>query len=218
MTMMAKPAPLALTLWRDHDPEVLDLPGVAMGTVPATGDPIAAAAAFARSGVRRVALSEPVDLSDVLGEQDRVQTMVLLRELTGWGIVIDWQLRAAERCDLLGRLNYLYPPADLLGRTDAEKTLRDWRETFYVCKCVYRRGPGFVEVRDRRRGLLIRFTIDDPLYLETIDVLVKGTLIDSVPTDVLTAFLKEDLVGVAGQKTWWLPHPVRRWPTPSMIV
>ncbi len=218
MTVMAKSAPLALTLWRDHDPQVLDLPGVAIGTVPATGDPVAAAADFHRSGVRRIALSQPVDLSDELDEQTLVQTMVLLRELTSWGIVIDWQLRAQESSNLLQRLNYLYPPADLLGQAGTEEILRDWRETFYVCKCVYRRGPGFVEVRDRRSGALIRFTIDDPPHLAAIDVLVNGTLIDSVPADVLAAFLEEGLVGVAGQRTWWLPHPVRRWPSPSMIV
>jgi hypothetical protein len=144
--------------------------------------------------------------------------MVLLRELTSWAIVTDWQLLVGEHLDVWQRLNHLHPPRQLPDHPDAEEVLAGWRDTFYLCKCVYRHGPGFVQVRDRRSGSLLRFTIDDPEYLAAIETLLPGAPSDAVPPGVLDDFIAEGLAGVAGDLAWWLPYRVRRWPYPSMIV
>ncbi|MFL6112939.1 MAG: DUF5825 family protein, partial [Catenulispora sp.] len=80
------------------------------------------------------------------------------------------------------------------------------------------RGPGFVEVRDRRSGSLSRFVIDDPAYLGVVDRLIDGADVADLPADVLAVFVEEGLAGLAGESAWWLPYRVRRWPWPSMIV
>jgi hypothetical protein len=144
--------------------------------------------------------------------------MILLRELTGWGVVVDWRLRPGEHAEVWRRLNHLHPPAELIGQADAEESLASWRETFYLCKCVYRRGPDFVEVRDRRAGELSRFVIDDPVYLAAVDRLIDSAPVSEIDSGALADFVAEGLAGHAGDIAWWLPYRVRRWPWPSMIV
>jgi hypothetical protein len=210
-----------LTLWRDHDEDVLGLPGIAMGEhpMPAT-DATGVVAGWYRDGVRRAALAAPVDLSGEQSALELVRAMVTLRELTGWGIVADWDVRLG-RLGLWQRLCHLYPPRTLLDEPDpaaAAEALDGWRSTYYLCKCVYRHGPGFVQVRDRRSGSLQRFTIDDPAYLAAIDVLLDGAPVDAVPRHVLDDYVNEGLAGVAGDLAWWVPYRVHRWPWPSMIV
>jgi hypothetical protein len=209
---------LTLALWRDPDEEVLDLPGIAMGTVPAIGEPSEVAERLYRDGVRRVALSRPVDLDGGMDKQTLVWTMMLLRELTSWGVVTDWRLRPGEYAQVWQRLNHLYPPLEILDEPDSAAILSDWRETFYLCKCIYRQGPGFIEVRDRRAGNLARFVIDDPAYLAVIDQLLLGAVAAELPAEILRQFVDEGLAGLAGDLAWWLPYRVRRWPWPSMIV
>ncbi|MFF1379064.1 DUF5825 family protein [Streptomyces sp. NPDC058308] len=46
--------------------------------------------------------------------------------------------------------SHLYPPRSLAG-PEGEAVL-DWRTTFHMNKCGYRRGTGFVDVTDLRHG------------------------------------------------------------------
>lgn len=213
--------PQVLTLWRDHDDALLDQPGIAMGTRrpgPAGWtDAAATVAGLYHGGVRRAALSHPVDLTRNTDPPSLVQAMVLLRELTSWGIAVDWEAEFDDP-EMWRLLNHLYPPKAAHGLPDAEKALTDWRQTFYLCKCVYRQGPGFLQVRDRRAGTLARFTIDDPAYIAAVHTLLDGAPVDAVPEPILSAFLEEGLAGVVGELAWWLPYRVRRWPWPSLVV
>ena len=223
MTVVTEPTALTLIMWRDYDPNTFDLPGVEMGARPAVGDPVGLAAAMYREGVRRVALSHPVDLDAGSDQPGAVWTMVMLRELTSWNIVVDWHLRVDSPAAVWPLLGHLHPPTGILGCNGADATggaeiVTDWRRTFYPCKCVYRRGPGFIEVRDRRNASLFRFVIDDPIYLMTLDEVHAGAPVDALPTHVVDAFLEENLIGLIGRHAWWLPYRARRWPWPSMIV
>jgi hypothetical protein len=220
MTTMLTAPSLRLRLWRDHDEELLAAPGIEMGEwvdEPGT-DLVAAAERLYRDGARRVALEQPIDLTGDLPAATLIRAMVLLRELTSWAIAIDWTPVFGEHTEVWRRLNHIYPPRQLPDHPDADEVLADWRDTFYLCKCVYRQGPGFVQVRDRRSGLLARFTIDDPDYLAAIGTLLPGAAASDVPAAVLDAFIAEGLAGTAGDLAWWLPYRVRRWPYPSMIV
>jgi hypothetical protein len=206
-----------LALWRDHDDAVLELPGVALGEQPLPDDVPGAVAGWYRAGVRRAALAVPIDLSTVDSPEQTVQALVAVRELTSWGIVADWDVSFGERADQCWQLSHLQPPRSALdGR--ASGALDDWRSTFYLGKCFHRRGPGFVQVRDRRLGVLARFTIDDPAYLSAVDTLVGGAPRAAVPPHVLADFASEHLVGEVGDLVWWLPYRVHRWPWPAMVV
>jgi hypothetical protein len=200
-------------LWRDHDPLVRQLDGMALGDALLTGDLGAAARDLYAAGARCVRLAEPVDLCrDASATSARA--LVLIRELTGRGMAVEWTARCADGCVADRGLAHLYPPGDVLGAPAA--VAADWRATYFPCRCVYRRGPGFVEVRDRRFGTLEMFTIDDPRHMAAIDAMAEGT--PSVPDDVLADLAGAGLVAEQAGHLWWLPVRVHRWPTPALMV
>lgn len=205
---------IVLTQWRDRLDEAKALPGMALGTASVRAD--AAERLFA-AGVRQVDLRDTVDLSGG-APPEAVAALTLVRDLTGMGVEVRWRLAYDGGGDLVGDLGHLHPPAQILGPADAADIRRRWREDFFLCKCVHRRGPGFVQVRDRRSGRLHLLTIDEPDYLRAIDVLLAGARAGKVPPDIVGAFEQERLVATVGGILWWLPYRVRRWPLPAMTV
>ncbi|MFL6110853.1 MAG: DUF5825 family protein, partial [Catenulispora sp.] len=119
MTVAVDASPLTLTLWLDHDEDVLGLPGVALGETAGTGDPAQLAQRLHDRGVCRVALSRPVDLTGGMDAGTLLWVMILLRDLTSLGLVVDWHLRPGRHVDVWQRLNHLHPPADLIDQPDA---------------------------------------------------------------------------------------------------
>lgn len=225
--------PWELRLWRDHDPRTHGIRGIDLGRVFLRGDPRALAAELFAGGVRRVRLRRPVDLSGASDPRTVVDGMILIQELTAWGTVVDWTVRWGDHRRVWEQLQHLYPPREFEpepspaagsraagappGQGEPDELAR-WRRSFFLCKCCYRRGPGFVQVRDRRSGVLSRFVIDDPRYLGTLDRLLGGAPVADLPPDVLRDFVAEGLAGVAGPLGWWLPYRVRRWPWPVALV
>ncbi|SDJ26688.1 hypothetical protein SAMN05444157_2547 [Frankineae bacterium MT45] len=215
-------AALQLRLWRHHDPETTQLPAVSAGTelVRPGADPAATAARLFAAGARRVEIGEPIDLSGDTDPHLLITSMLLLGELTALRVVLDWELDLGDLPDVWTSISHLTPPRHLVGMSEEaeEKILGPWRSTFYLDKCVFRQGPGFIQVRDRRDSTLHRLTIDDPRYLDAVANLSRGCAIASVPSDVWEALLGEQLVGVVGDLAWWMPYRVRRWPWPSFAV
>lgn len=217
--------PLSLTTWRDHDDEVLQLPWmdsparIAVDPAGPAPGPAHLAAELYRSGTRRVALDRPADLSGGAGARSIVTTVLLVAELTSWGLVVDWEVSLGADPEIWRSLNHLYPPSAVLGAPDSDDIRQQWKETFYLCKCIYRKGPGFIQVRDRRTGgSLLRFTLHDPAYLQAVEQLSAGCRAEDVPAQVLDDLVGESLAGRAGDLAWWLPYRVRRWPWPSFAV
>ncbi|MET7300740.1 DUF5825 family protein [Embleya sp. NPDC005575] len=217
--MTLKTTPLILDLWRGHEPEVLDLPGMRLGTAEVAADAAEQAADAYAQGARRVTIREPVDLT---GRQDAVvamRIMNLVRELTSYGTVVDWRLvLGADDVDGWRALSHLYPPSALSGFDGAEAALSQWTTSFYICKCVYRLGPGFVQVRDRRYGSLRCSVIDDPAWLSVIHLFLAGGPRDAAPEHIVADFEADGLVGRVADLLWWMPYRARRWPYPSTVV
>jgi hypothetical protein len=176
------------------------------------------ATALYRDGARRVAIDCPVDSTGGTDARTAVSQLLLLNELTSWGIVVDWSIVVDGTSDAWRLISHLYPPSEVLGHSDGALVRAEWREGFYVCKCVWRQGPGFVEVRDRRAGSLSRFVIDDPDYQAVIARLVPGCGVDEVPAAVLDDLVGEALAGRVGERAWWIPYRLRRWPSPALTV
>jgi hypothetical protein len=206
-----------LTLWREADEAARALPGMGLGVRELPSQTVAAADAWYASGVRFVDVDGVIDLDD--GNPANLPALFLVRELTAAGVVTRWRLRS--RSPVLARqlLGHLYPPAALMsGGSGAAPELARWRSAYQFCLCVHRKGPGFVQVRDRRRGVLARITVTRPEHLRAIDVLTTGASRDAVPAQVLSDFCGAGLVQDVGEQVWWLPYRVRRWPVTSAVV
>ena len=210
-----------LTAWRHHDERLLAEPGVAMPDP--IGDPRNAdanantdttdadgfAADLYTRGARRVRLPGVVDL--VAGPAGTTKDIALVRALTGQGIVVDWKVVVDPgRWRVYG---HLYPPTEVVGRPDVADA---WREEFYLCKFLYRHGPGFIQIRDLRTGELSSLTLDEPEYIEALEQLLPGAPENAISPDVLADFDAENLIWRSGGEAVWLPYRVRRWPWPAL--
>ncbi|MEV6121894.1 DUF5825 family protein [Streptomyces sp. NPDC052077] len=246
--MSAVPSPPPVLAWRDHDPAACGLPGMFLGEVDPSGDPGGAAERLWRLGARRVRLPGTVDLTGEAGPERAARTVAalsLVRDLTARAVLVDWELRLGLAVDAWRVLCHLQPPRRLDGhdgRTEPEgaersdgtagggpagdpeaagdpgEALRAWRRGHYLCKCLWRVGPGFVQIRDRRWGELRRFTADEPEYRTAIDRLAYGAPAGSVRPAVLDDFRGERLVLDIGVLSWWVPYRVDRWLQESMTI
>ncbi|SCL25102.1 hypothetical protein GA0074692_1896 [Micromonospora pallida] len=203
-------------LSRDYDPVAARLPGMALGARDLAGACGPAAAGWYREGARYARLPAPVDLCPD-ADAASARALVLIRELTAHGMAVDWTARCHDGCHGDGLFAHLYPPTRVDGDPHGA-TAAGWRDGFFPSRCVHRRGPGFVEVRDRRFGPLEVITVDEPEHLAAVAAAAEGVDRERVPAEV-----RHDLVGArllverAGH-LWWLPTRAYRWPFPALIV
>ncbi|MCI3935335.1 DUF5825 family protein [Streptomyces sp. AN091965] len=208
-----------LLAWRDYDPDACALPGMFLGEVPLPGPARGEAARLWELGARRVRLPAPVDLTAATDPAAALHRLSLVRDLTARAVMVEWELLLdPDAGDSWRVLSHLQPPAALHGPTDAEASLRTWRRGHYLCKCLWRKGPGFIQIRDRRWGELRRFTADEPEYATAIDLLDHGAPADSVPQEALDDFRGEKLVLDVGPYAWWIPYRVSRWLQQSIAI
>ncbi|MFI2641821.1 DUF5825 family protein [Streptomyces sp. NPDC018610] len=222
MTAIA-PEP-AIRAWRDHDPQARRLPGMSLGPLAGTAGHQDADRLW-DLGVRHVELDAPVDLSAThpAAQRAAIDRLRLVRDLTARAVSVDWDLEVSAKSPQRSAqewkvLSHLHPPRTLTGLDDAAQALHAWRTRHYVCKLVWRQGPGFVQIRDRRWGDLRRFTADEPRYQDAIALLDAGADRSGVPADVLEEFTSEHLVLCLGDLAWWLPYRVSRWLQEAMAV
>ncbi|MEU2565183.1 DUF5825 family protein [Streptomyces longispororuber] len=205
--------------WRDYDPAACALPGMFLGELPLPGPARGEAARLWELGVRRVRLPEPVDLTATAEPTAALRGLGLVRDLTARAVMVEWTLRLAPDAGETWRvLSHLQPPTALHGPKDAAESLRAWRHGHYLCKCLWRKGPGFIQIRDRRWGELRRFTADEPEYATAIDRLDHGATADGVPASALDDFRSEQLVLEIGEYAWWVPYRVSRWLQQSIAI
>lgn len=206
-----------LALWRDPSPSARRLPGMAMGTVEINQDWVAEAVRLYRDGVRAVTLGRPVALCGPEAEES-AGAVALIRELTAHGISVEWTATCRPGCDDDLVFGHLWPPATVDGAADPDAVAREWRRRFFPAKCVFRRGPGFLEVRDRRWGSLELFTIEEPAWIDAVAAMVEGAPVETVPQAAREAFADARLTVTRAGRLWWLPARVRRWPFPPLLV
>ncbi|WP_406131323.1 DUF5825 family protein [Streptomyces sp. NBC_00989] len=210
-----------LTLWRDRDPAAMCLPDIYYGTLERPpDDPVDAVAQLASAGVQFVQVHEPVDLTDPDGVS-AVAVLLLVRELTSHGIAVDWTLRMPDPAHWRA-LSHLHPPAAVLrsstGQDNEDHVVTEWRDSFHIAKCGYRRGPGFLEIRDHRWGSFRRLVVNAPRSTAFQRLLDGVPVVASASTErVLERHLRENLVHRAGRYFWWTPYRLRRWPLSTTI-
>ncbi len=209
-----------VTLWRDYDRSANALAaGMSLGTAGMARESGVSADGLYARGARQVTFDQVIDLS--AGDAaSTVRALSLIRDLTACGIVVRWRIRAEPGLTDWRELSHLYPPARLISQPAgaAEQQRADWARYYYLGKCMFRRGPGLLQVRDRRWGGLRRITLTRPDHLEAAVRLQDGAPADSVPPEILAEFAGARLTGMVGDVAWWLPYRIRRWPSTSMVI
>jgi hypothetical protein len=207
---------ISIVLWRDHDERVNTVASeMFLGTRRVHSNTSKWADDIYALGARRVDLPELIDLSGDASPAVTASALALIRDLTASGITVGWRLRLGRDTDG-ATLTHLYPPQEILD--DAQDIARHWQATHYLGKCAYRYGPGFIQVRDRRTGTLLKFTIDDPEHLTAVELLLNGVDQRELPASIFSDYAQERLLTRIGSLALWLPYRICRWPIPSMVV
>lgn len=213
-----QPVSLRVMTARDGDPQVAAQPGMVFGATLVDGQLDRSVDGWVAQGVRHVALPGVVDAAttDPHDVEVTVRSLRLVRELTAHAMTVDWQLHLSDAAEWT-HYSHLYPPATLTA-DEGVPDVDDWRRSFYLGKCVHRRGPGFIQIRDRRSGRLVLLTMDDPAYLAVRAQLDEGARVDEVDPGIARHLADEHLVARIGDVLVWLPYRLRRWPLPAMVV
>ncbi|MEE1736586.1 DUF5825 family protein [Streptomyces sp. BE147] len=213
---------LRVTAWRDYDEAACALTGMSLGSLDLTGPEASESDRLWELGARRVALPAVVDLAaagDLAGARRTARALSLVRDLTARAVLVEWDLRLdPARPDDWQALSHLQPPRTLRGASEPDSALSTWRNGHYLGKCLWRNGPGFLQIRDRRWGNLQRFTADEPHYRHAVGELSYGAPQDTVARDALDDFTEERLVLHLGPLAWWVPYRVSRWTQEAMAV
>jgi ribosomal peptide maturation radical SAM protein 1 len=198
----------SLRCWRGRDPEVLEEDGMYLGEVQYADDPAQTASEVVARGGLHVALPGPAGI----GHDDRhdVRTLTHVRELTGRGISVDWELDLGPEAGQWQLFSHLYPPRSVAG-ADGAAILDQWRRSWHMNKCGYRRGEGFIEIVDLRHGTQRRILMRKA-HEEKLASLLRGAPVADFRPEEIEAFIRSGLVHRINTWLWWMPSRITRWP------
>jgi Family of unknown function (DUF5825) len=208
----------SLLVWRDHEEEALRLgESMRLDSVALDADADLLAGSVFDAGGRLVVINEVIDFDD-LDPVNSIGFFELLRELTSYGISVSWRMKTSRNDTRWRDLWHLFPPSEVeISGGTAGETWEFWRQKFYYGLCTMRRGPGIIEVRDRRLGRIRRLGFTSPQHLEAIERLERGASASSVAPDVLAEFEDARVVMAIGDLRLWLPCRTRRSPLSPIV-
>ncbi|MEU7050867.1 DUF5825 family protein [Streptomyces eurythermus] len=162
-----------------------------------------------------------LDADVVLGAEPLadVRFLAFLRECQSAALTVHWSGSVAPGTPV-GALYHLPPPTALAGAlSDA---LAAWTRTYRYGVCYYRRGPGFVQVKDARvPGATARFILDHPCLLSVFLLCLTPCdeeLLDCEQREAASLLAEENLLWNTRGQLVTLPTLMRRWPIPFMGV
>jgi hypothetical protein len=205
------------SLWRHGAPAVRAMPGMHLGDRVLGPDVVDEARRIHESGARFVSIEREVDLGGRPGTEHVIPVLSFVRELTSYGVEVEWRARVAPGGPEWWVFGHLFPPTVLDGPRGPE-ALAVWRARYHVGRCFLRRGPGFVQIRDRRHAGLRRLTVSDGPTLAAMDPLLADRPAASLPDRTRSVFEQQRLLVRIGGGVWWAPYRLRRWAVPSWEV
>ncbi|MFD5464650.1 DUF5825 family protein [Kitasatospora sp. NPDC127059] len=144
--------------------------------------------------------------------------LAFLRVCLEEGVAVRWTATGGSELDT-APLRHLWPPSRIAGLTADRR--RAWEEAFRYGLCYFRRGPGFITVKDARAERDVHLMLDHPDLIATF---LAGRT--PLPVDLLTETQREaagllsaeDLMYGLGDSLLTLPTHMRRWPVPFSAV
>jgi hypothetical protein len=137
--------------------------------------------------------------------------LAALRDAASAPVAVRWTGQVALAPSLISNVVHLPPPAPTSAATQL------WHDLHPSSALYYRRGPGFIlikDVRRSRRRMII--TMDDPVELELFDHITRPVEIGLLTRfgSQLTEFLDTGLACRAGNLVVGIATHLRRWPIP----
>jgi hypothetical protein len=166
-----------------------------------------------RSGIRTIEFNRPIDLADPSSLDVRGLDIVRLASARGMRVI--WELGGLNPSIRLTELSHLHPPRAMHGSRD-QSAIEAWQADFFLGRCCWRQGPGFVQIRDRRSRRLVKYTLTEPNLMAAVRELDRGG--PDITANQIAPLLEERLALRIGRFFWLAPYRMVRWPSPSMTV
>lgn len=201
----------AIEAWRDYEPSVTQVPGVYQGVFELPLDGREYLDAMYTAGIRMIRFCEEVRPAD--NPVSFVGFLRLLGDATAIGMRVLWSL-ASDRTGNTSDwrpMAHLHPPTEVTEDPGGH-ILRAWRSGFSFNGCTSRRGPGFIQVHDKRGPGLQRFTIANPRLLTAVETARHAVPMKSLPADCVASLIKTGLFADVNGVGWWMPYQMRRRP------
>lgn len=119
-------------------------------------------------------------------------------------------------------LHHLWPPTTIAVGGLPPEPAREWRAAFKYGLCYYRRGPGFVLIKDNRvADCHAHLTIDHPDLMATFlagCTLLRDSALTPTQREAVDVLAGENLVYRVDDLLLTLPIRMRRWPVPFSAV
>ena len=119
-------------------------------------------------------------------------------------------------------LHHLWPPTTIAVAGHPPEPPRAWRAAFKYGLCYFRRGPGFILVKDNRiADRHVHLTIEHPdlmaTFLAACDPM-RDSALTATQREAVSVLCRENLVYRLDDLLLTLPIRMRRWPVPFSAV
>jgi hypothetical protein len=119
-------------------------------------------------------------------------------------------------------LHHLWPPTTIAVGGLPPEPAGAWRAAFKYGLCYYRRGPGFILIKDTRiADCRVHLTVDHPDLMATFlagCTLLRDSALTSTQREAVDVLAGENLVYRVADLLLTLPIRMRRWPVPFSAV
>ncbi|WP_373278592.1 DUF5825 family protein [Alicyclobacillus shizuokensis] len=160
-----------------------------------------------KKGLESIELDLSFNRRDPLGT---LNTIRFLRDAMSLGIRISWYLITDGALDLQA-IYHIQPPRSING---GKQEIQEWRRMYHYGAFYWRKGPGFVLVKDTRNpDASAQFVIDERELLDAFElclVPVKTGLVTKRITDLVNEGIILEFCG----HYLTLPYRVLSWPVP----
>jgi hypothetical protein len=169
------------------------------------------------------AIDEPLDLGG--DPVATTQAVALLRDLAPTGQRVDWRGRVTGPIDL-SLLHHLPPPIELehehaptdhpnngTGAKDA------WSRSHDFGSCYYRRGPGFLQVKDvRNPSSPAQTVLERPELIDVFTTCLAPTPVRHLEAPAVRDLVHRRLLLLVDDLAVTLPYRLARWPVPFFAI
>jgi hypothetical protein len=143
------------------------------------------------------------------------RVVAFLRGARARGMTVGWRGRLTGAFDVTA-LHHLPPPESLEG---GGAECADWAASHRRAFCQFRRGPGFILVKDGRDPRFVaRYELDRPDLVAAFTACLRPTpldLLEPAEREAALTMHKERLLLVNGGIAVTLPNRVREWTAPG---
>lgn len=153
-----------------------------------------------------------VDLCDP--DEIDIRTLAVLRDLMSFRVKPIWHLICPTDLDLRP-FYFIFPPQSINGK---QFSASEWMSEFRYGLLYWRKGPGFVSVRDGRDNSVTEATLTAGTFLDAFRLAQYGCCEDTLDLVRVKPLVDDKIIERIGSHLLVLPYRMIYWPIPCNVI